>query len=118
MDGRINVAEAPEIMVSRRPPNPIEKATPAWIPRPNSPLENTPHNARIVYGDAMPAVVLLDMAAQGRCSAVANILEGFSLLTGESMPPPRQKIVFVDAEHIGHFWPMLTHHSGRKVVAA
>jgi hypothetical protein len=45
MDGRINVAEAPEIMVSRRPPNPVEKANPAWMPRPNSPLEITPHNA-------------------------------------------------------------------------
>ena len=43
MDGRINVAEAPEIMVSRRPPNPVEKANPAWMPRPNYPLENTPH---------------------------------------------------------------------------
>src|ERR1035438_7941958 len=47
MDGRINVAEAPEIMVSRRPPNPIEKANPAWVLRPNSPLENTPHKARV-----------------------------------------------------------------------
>src|SRR5215469_10667040 len=46
MDGRINIAEAPEIMVSRRSPNPLEKANPAWMPRPNSPLENAPHNAR------------------------------------------------------------------------
>src|SRR6266545_7337643 len=45
MDGRINVAEAPEIMVSPRPPNPVEKANPAWMPRPNSPLEITPHKA-------------------------------------------------------------------------
>jgi len=37
MDGRLNVAEAPEIMVSRRPPNPVEKANPAWIRR------QTPH---------------------------------------------------------------------------
>jgi hypothetical protein len=45
MDGRINVAKALEIMVSRRRPNPVEKANPASIPGPNSPLENTPHNA-------------------------------------------------------------------------
>ena len=32
-------------MVSRRPPNPVEKANPAWMLRPNSPLENTPHKA-------------------------------------------------------------------------
>jgi hypothetical protein len=48
MDGRINVAEAPEIMVSCRPPNPFEKANPARMPRPNSPLENTPHNAGLI----------------------------------------------------------------------
>jgi hypothetical protein len=46
MNGRINVAGAPEFMVSRRPPNPVENANLAWIPRLNSPLENTPHNAR------------------------------------------------------------------------
>jgi len=45
MDGRINVAKALEIMVSRRRSNPVEKANPASIPRPNSPLENTPHKA-------------------------------------------------------------------------
>src|SRR5438067_6992079 len=32
-------------MVSGRPPNPVEKADLAWIPRPNSPSENTPHKA-------------------------------------------------------------------------
>jgi hypothetical protein len=46
MYGRINVAEAPEIMVSRPPAYPIEKANPAWMPRPHSPLEKTPHKAR------------------------------------------------------------------------
>ena len=45
MIGRINVAEGPEFMVSRCPPNPVEKAKLAWIPRPNSPFENTPHKA-------------------------------------------------------------------------
>jgi hypothetical protein len=47
MDGRINVAEAPDFMVSRRPPNPVEKANPAWMLRPNSPLEITPHKAGV-----------------------------------------------------------------------
>src|SRR5207248_1120624 len=32
-------------MVSRRPPNPAEKANPASIPGPKSPLANTPHKA-------------------------------------------------------------------------
>ena len=42
-----NVAKALEIMVSRRRPNPVEKANPASIPGPNSPLENTPHKAGV-----------------------------------------------------------------------
>jgi hypothetical protein len=57
MDGRINVAEAPDFMVSRRPPNPAEKATPASIPRPNSPLENTLHNAGIISVAFVSALV-------------------------------------------------------------
>jgi hypothetical protein len=45
MDGRINVAKALSFMVSHRRPIPVEKANPGSIPGPNSPLENTPHNA-------------------------------------------------------------------------
>src|SRR6516225_3237217 len=43
MNGCINVAEAREFMVSRRPPNTVETAHSASIPKPNSPLENTLH---------------------------------------------------------------------------
>jgi Putative transposase/Transposase zinc-binding domain len=43
IDGRINIAKAPEFMVSRRRPILSEKANPASVPGPNSPLENTPH---------------------------------------------------------------------------
>ncbi len=81
MDGRINLAEAPEIMVSHRPPNPFEKANPAWMPRPNSPLEKTPHKARVVGDNAMRAMVaLLDVAAQSGSAAGANVTESFPLL--------------------------------------
>jgi hypothetical protein len=45
MDGRINIAKTPELMVSRSRPSPVEKANPASVPGPNSPLENTPHKA-------------------------------------------------------------------------
>ena len=41
MNGCTNVAEAPEFMVSRRQPNPAEKANRASIPGPKSPLANT-----------------------------------------------------------------------------
>jgi hypothetical protein len=62
----------------------------------------------------MTAVELLHMAAQGRCSAVANIREGSSLLTGQHLAPLGQKIVFVYAENIGQFEPMFTHRSGER----
>src|SRR5258705_9111978 len=69
---------------------------------------------RVVHGDAMSAVELPHMAAEGGGSAVANIREGFSLLTGQHLAPLGQKIVFVDAENIGHFQPMFTHRSGER----
>jgi hypothetical protein len=46
-------------MVSRRPPNPVEKANPARIPGPNSPLEKTPHKTRVVRDGAMSALIAL-----------------------------------------------------------
>ena len=108
MDGRINVAEAPEIMVSRRPPNPVEKANPAWMPRPNSPLENTPHKARVV-GDG--ADVRTDRTGPDvrleRPFGKREYRESFPLLWGERVSPPSQKIVSICAEDIGHFEPML-----------
>src|SRR4051812_41494215 len=112
MDGRINVAGVPEIMVSRRPLNPVEIANPAWILRPNSPLEKTPHKTRIVRDGAMPAIVILHMAPQGGCAAITNIIEGFPLWAGEHPLPQSQKVISVSAEDIGHFRPTLTHSSG------
>jgi len=66
----------------------------------------------------MPAIVLLHMSAQDRCSAIANILQSLCLLAREHVPPPRQKVGFVCAENIGHFEPVLTHRSGENVLAA
>ena len=54
----------------------------------------------------MPAIVLLHMAAQDRCSAVTNVREGFPLLRGEHVSPLSQKIIFVGAENIGQFEPI------------
>jgi len=69
MDGRINVAEAPEIMVSRRPPNPVEKANPAWTPKPNSPLEITPHKAGVERDGLMAALAAAVQMTAERSSA-------------------------------------------------
>jgi hypothetical protein len=57
-------------------------------------------------------IALVQMAAESGRSASANIVEGLSLWAGEHVPPPSQKLVSVCAENIGHFQPMLTHHSG------
>jgi hypothetical protein len=72
MDGRINIAKAPELMVSRRRPSPLEKANPASVPGPNSPLENTPHKAGIIRDGLMTASrTVIDMAAE-RCGAATG----------------------------------------------
>src|SRR5690242_14949362 len=66
----------------------------------------------------MPAIVMLDMATQGRCAAITNIRKGFLLPRGEDVTPASQKIVFMCAENIGHFEPMIVHGSDRNVLAA
>ncbi|MCU1337364.1 MAG: hypothetical protein JWO19_2945 [Bryobacterales bacterium] len=64
MDGRINVAKAPEFMVSRSRPILSEKANPESIPALHSPLENTPHKTRVIRDGAMSALIaLVQMAA-------------------------------------------------------
>ena len=73
---------------------------------------------RVVQDDAMPAIVLLHMAAQDRCSAVANVREGLPLLRGEHVSPSSQKIVSVCAHDIGQLQPMFAHRSGTNVLAA
>lgn len=76
MDGCINVAEAPKIMVSRRPSNPVEKANPAWMPRPNSPLENTLHNTRVICVAFMGTLIAsFQMATERGCAATLDGLQ-------------------------------------------
>ena len=66
----------------------------------------------------MSAIVILHMATQGGGAAITNIREGFPLPWGEHVTPASQEIVFVCAENIGHFEPMLLHRSGLNVLAA
>jgi hypothetical protein len=70
MNGRTNVAGAAEFMVSRRLHNPVKEANPPSFPGPDSPLENTPHNARVVGVTFVAALVtLFEMAAECRGTA-------------------------------------------------
>ena len=65
-------------------------------------LRTAPIGTRVVHGgrDARSRTAL-HMAAQDRCSAVANILEGFlCCLARQHLSPSRPKIVFVYAENI------------------
>ena len=80
MNGRINVAEAPEFRVSRRRPILSGKANPESVLPLHSPLENTPHKARVVGDEAMRALVaFLDVAAQSGSAAGADVTESFPL---------------------------------------
>jgi len=58
----------------------------------------------------MPApVTLLDVAAQGRSPAVANILQRSPLLARQHVVPASQEILLMSAEDIGQFQPMAFH---------
>jgi hypothetical protein len=73
----------------------------------HSPLEKTPHKARIVSGDFAGAVIaLLDMAAEGTGAACADVTECSKLLGGENLTPLLEKFLFVLAKDIGDFQPM------------
>ena len=80
-------------------------------------LRTAPVATRVVEDDAMPAIVLPHMATKHRCSAVPNVREGLPLLRGEHVSPVSQKILFVNAENIGQFEPMIAHRSTRNVLA-
>jgi hypothetical protein len=64
----------------------------------------------------MPARIallhILDMAAEGSRTAVANRFEGLSLLGTEHVAPLCEEVLLVSAEHIGHFGPMVVHRFG------
>ena len=60
----------------------------------------------------------LHMAAERGGAAVADCVEGLSLMCADYMTPFREELLFVGAEDIGHFEPMLSHRSGGTVLAA
>jgi hypothetical protein len=95
-------------MVGRRPPNPVEKANPARIPGPNSPLEKTPHKARVERDGAVSAVgTLIDMPAERRRTAGQDGVEDFLMPPGKPIPAAIKESVPCGANHIGHLerWP-------------
>lgn len=61
----------------------------------------------------MPARIALlyqfHVTAESGRAAIADGLEGFLLMSPEYMTPPGEEILFVRAENIGHFKPMLSH---------
>jgi hypothetical protein len=91
-------------MVSRRPPNPVENANLAWIPRLNSPLENTPHNARVVCVTFVATLVaLLEMPAERRCAAAFDGTQHALLPHGQGLGMRPAKLVAVGAHNVGDF---------------
>ena len=114
MDGRINVAEAPETMVSRRPPNPVEKANPAWTPRPNSPLENTPHKAGIIRDGLMSAFgALIAMSAQSGSAAARDGVQHFDMRPVQPAPALFNEAGAAGANDVSHLDGWLFHFLAR-----
>jgi hypothetical protein len=54
-------------------------------------------------------VTLLEVAAQGRRPAIANVLQRSPLLARQHVVPASQEILWMSAEDIGQFQPMLFH---------
>ena len=95
-------------MVSRRQPNPVETANPAWTPRPNSPLEKTPHKARVIRDGAMAAAgALIQMAAHRGGAAPLDGYEYFEVQPGEPRGRPVHESVAGGGYDIGQLqeWP-------------
>ena len=59
-------------------------------------------------------IALLDASAERSSPAVANVAEGFSLLTRQDRVPARQELALVSADDIGHLGPMGFHRSGSR----
>ncbi len=68
----------------------------------------------------MPARIALfhpfHVTAQGGCAAIANGFESLPLMRADYMPPSGEEVLFVRAEDIGHFEPMLSHPRGGVVL--
>jgi hypothetical protein len=79
----------------------------------HSPLEITPHKARVIGDDLMSARIallhILRMAAERGGPAVADCFECLSLMGPDYVVPFRKELLFARAEDIGHFEPMLPH---------
>ena len=97
-------------MVSRRPPNPVEKANPASIPRPNSPLEKTPHKAGVIGDGLMPALgALVAMAAQGSGAAARDGVQHFDMRPVQPAPAPFEEAGAAGANNVSHLEGWLVH---------
>src|SRR5215469_15363416 len=97
-------------MVSCGSPNPVRKALSAQFPAHYSPLEKTPHNARVV-GDGLiiAARALVAMSTQGRGAAALNGTKGFELLKVEARSIPIQKAIALRTQNVGHLKGGPTH---------
>lgn len=101
--------------MSRRPPNPAEKANPASIPGPKSPLANTPHNTRVVSVALMTALVAaLEMTAENGGPANLDRMHDAALRDGHRSAVLPTIVVAVAAEYIRHFELWAIHRSAAQ----
>src|SRR5208283_4007576 len=104
-------SKAPEVMVSRRPPNPIRKGRPEQIPALHSPLEKTPHNAGVVgdTGEISATGAYIEMAAPCGSTTTGNGPEHLDLRPGQRCAIAFPKPTACDADDVGHLPGWLSH---------
>ena len=101
--------------MSRRPPNPAEKANPASIPGPKSPLANTPHNAGVVSVALMTALVAaLEMTAENGGPANLDRMHDAALRDGHRSAVLLTIVVAVAPKYIRHFELWAIHRSAAQ----
>ena len=90
-------------MVSRDSPNSVGKALSEHVPAQYSPLEKTPHKARVVRDGLMPAAnALIAMPAECGRAATRDCAEQFELGPRERIAITLEELVACPADDIGH----------------
>ena len=99
-------------MVSRRPPNPVRKAHTAQIPARYSPLEKTPHKARVIGDGSLSATVtLFDVSTEGGGTASGNGTQDFEMQTSYPAAMPFYESCAIGPNNVGHLQRRPNHFS-------
>src|SRR5262249_27899471 len=105
-------SKAPAFMVSGRPPNSVRKAFPVQIPARYSPLEKTPHKARVIRDGSLSATItLLDMPAERSRTAGDNGAQHFQVQSGQPTGMLFYESCAIGPNNVGHLQRRPNHFS-------